>query len=96
MGIDVEVKRIALNHDQIHKMNLPGVPAKLTDSRTDNWLGGEVVECDAVEPMTLAQMCRDAIDEHFDQDLYSELKDRELDEGILYRKELKDYVSGLA
>lgn len=95
MGVDVEVKRIALNPDQIHEMDLPGVPAKLTDSRTNNWLGGEVVECDAVEPMTLAQMCRDAIDEHFNQDLYSELKDQEYDEGTLYRKALKDYVLGL-
>ena len=76
-------------------MSLPGVPAKPTDSRTNNWLGGEVVECDAVEPMTLAQMCRDAIDEHFDQGLYDELKERESDEGVHYRKALKDYVSGL-
>lgn len=95
MGVDVEVKRIALNPDQIHEMDLPGVPAKLTDSRTNNWLGGKVVECDAVEPITLAQMCRDAIDEHFNQDLYNELKDRESDEGTLYRKALKDYVLGL-
>jgi hypothetical protein len=94
MGVDIEVKRIALNPDQIQEMNLPGVPAKLTDSRTNNWSGGKVVECDAVEPMALAQMCRDAIEEYFNLDRYSELKNQESDEGTLYRKALKDYVLG--
>ena len=95
MGVDVEVKRIALNPDQIQDMGLPGVPAKATDSRAINWSGGEVVECDAVEPTTLAQMCTDAIDEHFDHDSYSELKERESDERALYQKALKNYVSGI-
>ena len=94
MGVDIEVKRIALNPDQIQEMNLSGVPAKLTDSRTNNWSGGKVVECDAVEPMALAQMCRDAIEEYFNLDRYSELKNQESDEGTLYRKALKDYVLG--
>jgi len=95
MGVNVEVKIIALNPDQIREMDLPGVPAKVTDSRTNNWPGGETVECDAVEPIKLAQMCRDAIEDHFDQKLYSKLKKQEFDEGTLYRKALKDYVSGI-
>ena len=58
MGVDVEVKRLALLPEQIEEMNLPGVPPKRTDTRTRNWSGGSVVELDAVEPTRLADMCK--------------------------------------
>lgn len=95
MGIDIEVKHIALNPDQIKEMNLPGVPPKLTDTRTTNWDGDMVVELDAVEPNTLAKMCKDAIKEHFDDGLYNELKEKESAERTKYRKELKKFVKDL-
>lgn len=95
MGVDVTVKRIALNPDQIQDMNLPGVPPKMTDSRTANWSGGDVVECDAVEPKTLAKMCKDAINEEFDDDLYAELEDKESEERQEYQKALKDFVKNM-
>jgi hypothetical protein len=95
MGIEVEVKRIALNSDQIKEMNLPGVPPKVTDSRTANWSGGDVVECDAIEPKTLTRMCEEAIEKHFDRDLYSELKEKEKAEREQYKQALKDFVSDL-
>jgi len=95
MGVEVEVKRIALNPDQIREMKLPGVPPKRTDSRTKTWTAGDVVECDAVEPRTLAKMCKDAIEEHFDRDLYEELKEKERGERDDYREALKEYVTDL-
>lgn len=95
MGVDVEVNRIALLSDQIEEMSLPGVPAKQTDSRTRNWDGDDVVECDAVEPKILAKMCKDALAEYFDKSLYAELKDKESDERDEYQKELKEFVKDL-
>ena len=95
MGIEIEMKRIALNPDQIEEMGLPGVPPKVTDSRTRNWDGESAVECDAVEPNILKQMCKDAIEEHFDRDLYDELKETESEEKAEYREELKEFVNNL-
>ena len=95
MGVNVVVKRIALNPDQIREMNLPGVPPKSTDSRTRNWSGGNVVECDAVEPRALAKMCKDTIEEYFDRDLYEELKEKESVERGEYQKALKEFVNNL-
>lgn len=96
MGVEVEVKRLALNAEQIKKMQLPGVPPKKTDSRTRNWEGGSVVELDAVEPKTLEKMAKEAIEEHFDRSLYDELKELERTERRQYQKELKEYVNSLA
>jgi len=93
--VDVEVKRIALNPDQIAELGLPGVPPKRTDSRTANWDGSSAVECDAVEPKMLSQMCKDAIEEHFDRDLYEELKEKERTEKAKYQDALKEFVNDL-
>ena len=95
MDVFVEVKNIALNKDQIIKMGLSGVPPKKTDSRTVNWNGGNVVELDAVDPRALRQMCKDAIDEYFDESLFEELQEREDQELEEYKKALKEYVNNL-
>jgi len=95
MGVDVEVKRIALNPDQIKEMGLPGVPPKKGDSRTNNWDGADVVELDAIEPNTLSRMCEDAIEQYFDHDLFKELEERESEELKQYQEALKEYVNGL-
>lgn len=95
MGVDVKIKRIALNSDQIKELNLPGVPPKKTDTRTINWSGGNVVECDAIEPKTLATMCENAIDEHFDDKLYDELNEKESEERKKYQKALKEFVKSI-
>ncbi len=95
MGCDVEVERIALHQTQITEMNLPSVPAKLTDTRTRNWGGAGVVELDAVEPKTLSIMVTEAISKHFDRELYKELKERETTERAQYQEALKSFVGGL-
>jgi hypothetical protein len=95
LGVDVTVKRIALNPDLIKELNLPGVPPKLTDSRTRNWDGGSVVELDAVEPKKLTEMCEEAIREHFNKDEHRELKEREAEERVDYQKALKDFVKNI-
>ena len=95
MECDVEVKRIALHPEQIRSMGLPGVPPKRTDSRTHTWEGDAVVELDAVEPNTLMEMCRNAIEEYFDDDLYNELQIREQTERAEYQMQLRGYVNSL-
>jgi hypothetical protein len=95
MGVDIKVERIALNTSQIREMNLPSVPPKSTDTRTRNWSGNGVVELDAVEPHTLEQMCKVAIEDYFDDDRYMELKQREDEERAKYQKELKVFVRNL-
>ena len=95
MGVNVDVHHIALNQVQINAMGLPGVPPKITDSRTKNWTGGDVVELDAVEPKTLEQMCRDEIKKYFDKNIYQVLIEQEASERVKYQQALKEYVSGL-
>lgn len=58
-GCDVEVKRLALNMDQIEKYNPPPNPTKLTDSRSRNYInnyGANSWELDALEPKVIADL----------------------------------------
>jgi len=95
MGCEVEVRRFALFESQVLEWKLPPAPAKETDSRTANWDGLGQVELDAVRPEQLKRMAQDAINTVFDQDLYDELLDQEEEERQIYRKELKEYATGL-
>lgn len=64
-GDNVEVKRIALNDDQIQTYNPPPNPAKTTDSRAADYIaryGQESWELDALEPRTIAALIRDEIE----------------------------------
>lgn len=93
MGIDVQVKRIALMEHQVIEWGLPPAPAKSGDSRTANWNGLGQVELDAVEPRKLQDMVSDAIDEIFDFDLYEELKEQQAQEKKEYIQQMKDRVN---
>lgn len=92
---EIEVKRFALMEHQVLEWNLPSAPAKEGDSRTANWTGLGQVELDAIEPKKLQALCQDAIDQYFDYDLYSELKEIESGERLEYRKELVLFVNSL-
>ena len=91
----IEVRRIALLHEQVVEWRLPHAPAKEGDSRTANWGGLGQVELDAVKPEKLQQMCQDAIDDIFDSDLYDELQKAEEEELEVYVEKLREYVSDL-
>lgn len=59
----LEVRRIALNMDQVERYNPPPNPAKVTDSRAKGYIetyGDESWELDALEPTVLAEL----IDRH--------------------------------
>ncbi len=91
----IEVRRIALMHDQVIEWNLPPAPTKDTDSRSKNWAGIGQVELDAVRPEKLERLLYDAIAEVFDNDLYDELVAQEEIETEQYREALRYHVGNL-
>lgn len=95
MGVEVEVRRIALMEEQVLEMGLPPAPTKTGDSRSGSWEGIGQVELDAIEPRELGRMAQKAIDEIFDRDLHRELKDLEDFQRNTYVAELKEYVKSL-
>jgi hypothetical protein len=75
-----EIKRVALNWDQIEQYQPPPNPAKETDSRFAAYqeqFGDESWELDALDPNTLLAIIQEAIDEVKDADLFKEIKERE-------------------
>lgn len=60
----IEVRRIALNMDQIEKFKPPPNPAKVTDSRFNQYVikyGNKCWELDALSPTTLAKLISDTV-----------------------------------
>lgn len=94
-GTPVEVKRIALTEQQVVAWKLPPAPTKSTDTRAANWEGLGQVELDAVDIKLLQTMCREAIEEVFDEDLYEELHETIETEQTDYVKLIQEYVNGL-
>jgi hypothetical protein len=73
----LEVKRLALNMDQVEEYEPPPNPAKTTDSRYGAYIaefGEESWELDALEPAVIATLIRNAITGLIDQDLWDEKK----------------------
>jgi len=76
----VEVKRLALNMDQIEQYNPPPNPAKETDARFAGYrdeYGDESWELDALEPQVISNLIRDAVDEIRDTDRWEETEREE-------------------
>lgn len=109
LGVDVEVRRFALLKRQIIEWNLPPAPTKkyeigirkdgstgyIGDARDKHWDGLGQVELDAVDPKKLQQLCSDAIDSVFDEDLYQDLLEEQSSEREKYKKELKEFVENI-
>jgi hypothetical protein len=92
-GLEIEVKRIALNEAQVVAWKLPPAPTKTTDSRAAAWDGLGQVELDAVDMNLLKSMCTEAINEVFDKELYEELMEQEDTERDQYIKEIQEFVN---
>ena len=78
-----EVRRIALTMDQVEEYNPPPNPAKVTDSRADEYIanyGYESWELDALQPEVLTRLIQDEIKPHAAEDQY-EAREREEGEG---------------
>jgi hypothetical protein len=64
VGDAVEIKRLALNMNQVEQYGPPPNPAKITDSRAEGYIaefGNESWELDALEPTVLADLIRNAV-----------------------------------
>jgi hypothetical protein len=75
-----EVRRLALNMDQIDKFNPPPNPAKLTDSRATAYIaefGDQSWELDALEPSVIVELIRSTVEEVRDADAWDEAVDEE-------------------
>ena len=71
----VEVRRLALNMDQVDEFNPPPNPAKLSDSRARDYIskfGSESWELDALEPAMMAELIQEHIDAIRDPDLWDD------------------------
>lgn len=76
----VEVKRIALNIDQVHQFNPPPNTAKLSDSRAKDYIrdyGYESWELDALEPRMLRDLIQETVLTYRDDELYNEVMEKE-------------------
>ncbi|NRQ38550.1 hypothetical protein HII36_43015 [Nonomuraea sp. NN258] len=72
-GATVDVRRIALNMDQVRRYNPPPNPAKLTDSRATGYIrehGRSSWELDALDPTTLDALISAEIEQFRDEGLW--------------------------
>jgi hypothetical protein len=79
-----DVRRIALNADQVKKYGLPPLPGKETDSRAAAFAArhGQLmqVELDALDPDDLRALYADAIDDYWDDAAFDHVLDCERQE----------------
>lgn len=79
-GSECEVRRIALNMDQINEFNPPPNPAKMTDSRASDYIhefGDSSWELDALTPDQLNSLITDQIDDIYCMDTWEESLEKE-------------------
>lgn len=70
---DVEVRRLALNMDQISQYDPPPNPAKMSDARANDYVeryGYSSWELDALEPAVIVDLIREAVEDVRDDDLW--------------------------
>lgn len=79
---EVEVRRLALNMDQVRAYNPPPNPAKLTDSRVGGYIkrfGNQSWELDALEPSFIEQLIRENVEELRDMEKWDAAEARQAD-----------------
>lgn len=79
-GEKIDVRRIALNMDQVSEYNPPTNPAKITDSRAKDYIkkyGRSSWELDALEPAVLEKLIKDEIRSFIDWDKWNEVTEQE-------------------
>ena len=89
---DIEVRRLALNFDQVRRYNPPPNPTKFTDSRAAGYtarFGHSCWELDALDPKVIAALITDALADLRDDEAWA-AKEREQAEGVQTINELID------
>jgi hypothetical protein len=77
---DLEIRRLALNMDQVDTYDPPPNPAKTTDSRYEGYIvryGEESWELDALEPAVISDLIEDAVTEIRDEGAWESALARE-------------------
>lgn len=81
--------RVALTENQVDEFNLPTAPAKISDSRSANWIG-ETTQAEAMPPDLLERVVVAAIDELTDEDALKAVKEREREDKERLRAAVED------
>lgn len=79
-GSEVEVRRLALNMDQVERYNPPPNPAKATDARFEGYAaihGDESWELDALEPQLISDLVRQNVEALIDQERWDAVIEEE-------------------
>lgn len=100
----VELRRLALNMDQIRRLNPPPNPAKESDSRSGGYkkrFGSQSWELDALDPRAIATLIRNEVMAIRDQEKWDEsVLEQEIERGQLRQAskrwtEVVDFLDGL-
>ena len=79
-GVEVDVRRIALNLNQVREYNPPPNPTKVTDSRTNPYVakfGKTCWELDALKPSVIDALVRQEIDALRDPEKWREMEEKD-------------------
>jgi hypothetical protein len=90
-GCEVEIRRLALNTDQVRQYNPPPNPAKITDSRARGYIarhGRESWELDALDPNVITGLIRSELESLIDDDLWQA--------GMTKQAAARDRLAGVA
>lgn len=80
---EIELRRLALNMDQVEQYDPPPNPAKLSDSRATTYTmehGYESWELDALDPSVIVDLVRAELDELIDMDLVEDRREFEAEQ----------------
>lgn len=83
LGGDVEFRRHAVTPEQVLTLGLEPAPAKATDNRSFEGIGGDpnaTVQAEAIPPDILARDLKAAIEEHMEMGIYEDLIEAEEEE----------------
>jgi hypothetical protein len=84
----VQFERVVLTPGQMDHYALPTAPPKKTDRRSN--YQGDTAQAEALPPDVLAELVRDAILEHIDEDIWRETVDSEEQERAALVKQIKE------
>lgn len=82
-------QRVALTEDQVDEFGLPTAPPKMSDSRSQNWIG-ETTQAEAMPPDLLETVVKEALEELTDDDALEELEEKEKVEKERLRAAVED------
>lgn len=93
-GANTSIERLALNMPQVKKFKLPPNPAKVTDSRFQNYEkehGTDSWELDAMNPRELVALVDRSIEEHVDSDKFDNIQAEQETERSMLQKASKHW-----